>query len=435
MKGTLFALLALFGVAALAAEAPMLLEEEQAVQLALAASQALVAQRAQIEAAESLLEAVEARRAWQASLAASGTYRSSVPAFTLPKKDGSSLVLNPDIRTVGSFSLALAKPLDLAGALEAAVQAAHRRLEAAQAQQQAAASEIAYAARASFWELAAAEGRFRAAQKRLERAQQALADSENLEAAGLATPADVLAARAQKALAEMALVKAASAVELAHSHLRSLLALPAEQEVRVHSELPLPSLPASLLQLQKQAVERRAELVAHASEAEAWRWQKKEALATRAPTLQLVAQLDWARPNQRFFPLQDRWQDSWAFGLVGSWLLADGGQRRAQARQAEALARASQASASELARQIALEVEQAYRKLANALSLVHAAEANLAAAHASEEATEDRFNAGLASFSELVQAQWVLAMAEEELVNARTEAFLAWAQLRRAVGE
>lgn len=435
MKGTLVGLLILCAVAACAADAPMLLDEEQAVQLALAASQALAAQRAQTEAAESLLAAVEARRAWQASLAASGSYRSSVPVFTLPKADGSSLVLNPDIRTVGSFSLALAKPLDVAGALEAAIRAARQRLEAAQAQQQAAASEIAYEARVSFWQLVAAQGRLGAAQKRLERAQQALADSENLEAAGLATPADVLAARAQQASAQMAVVKAASTVELARSHLRSLLDLPADQELRVHSELPLPSLPASLPHLQRQALERRAELVAHAREAEAWRWQRKQALASRAPTLQLVAQVDWARPNQRLFPLRNRWQDSWAFGLVGSWLLADGGQRRAQARQAEALARASQASASELARQIALQVEQAYRKLATALSLVQAAEANLAAARASEDATEDRFNAGLVSFSELVQAQWTLAMAEEEVVDARTEAFLAWAELRRAVGE
>lgn len=435
MKGTLVGLLALFALAAFAADAPLLLEEDQAVQLALAASQALAAKRAQTEAAESLLAAVEARRAWQVSLAASGSYRSSVPAITLPKNDGSSLVLTPDIRTVGSFSLALAKPLDVAGALEAATRAARQRLEAAQAQQQAAASEIAYAARVSFWELVAAEGRLRAAQQRLRRAQQALADSENLETAGLATPADVLAARAQKASAEVAVVKAASAVGLSRSHLRSLLALPPEQELRVRSEQPLPSLPASLAQLQRQAVERRAELVAQGREAEAWRWQKKEALASRAPTLQLVAQVDWARPNQRLFPLQDRWQDSWALSLLGSWLLADGGQRRAQARQAEALARASQASASELARQVALQVEQAYHKLANALSLVQAAEANVAAARAAEEATEDRFNAGLVSFSELVQAQWVLAMAEEEVVNARTEAFLAWAQLRRAVGE
>jgi outer membrane protein len=187
--------------------------------------------------------------------------------------------------------------------------------------------------------------------------------------------------------------------------------------------------------LTQKALASRPELEAWQREAQAFRWQKKQALASRGPQLAMGAQLEWAKPNPRYFPLTDRLRESWAVGLSGTWQLGDGGQAQAAAKTAEALAQAAEASQKEQQRRIALEVEQAYQRLADALALLKAVEANRHAALARQEAISDRFQAGLVSFSELLEAQTALATAELEAVDAKAEVFLAWSQLRRALGE
>ena len=79
-------------------------------------------------------------------------------------------------------------------------------------------------------------------------------------------------------------------------------------------------------------------------------------------------------------------------------------------------------------------METARLELESALQAVDSADASAAAASAWEEASSERYAAGIAMLSELLDAQADLAAAEMAQVMTRASAWMADAALRRAVG-
>jgi outer membrane protein TolC len=141
-----------------------------------------------------------------------------------------------------------------------------------------------------------------------------------------------------------------------------------------------------------------------------------------------------ARPNQRYLPLEDVVNDSWRVGIGASWRFFDGSRTREQVATIQAEQRALQHDRGELERQILLEVATARLELESALEAVVAADASADAAAAWEEASSERYAAGLAMLSELLDAQADLAAAEVAQVKTRAAAWMAEASILRAVG-
>jgi outer membrane protein len=148
----------------------------------------------------------------------------------------------------------------------------------------------------------------------------------------------------------------------------------------------------------------------------------------------LAARWDVARPNERYLPLEDQWNSSWSVGVFAGWRVFDGGRIGAEAAAVDAERAALQADLGELERRIALEVETMRRSLEAARAANLAAAAAVAAAAARESDSRDRYTSGVATVSEVLDAQAELAEAELALVRARSSAWVADAGLRRVVG-
>ena len=110
------------------------------------------------------------------------------------------------------------------------------------------------------------------------------------------------------------------------------------------------------------------------------------------------------------------------------------GQGRARAAEVRHQREALGCERQELLRRVALEVETAHRDLVSALAAVDATEASVRAASAREEAVQERYDAGLAPISDVLDAQADLADAERAAIVARAAAWMSDAALMRAVG-
>jgi outer membrane protein TolC len=141
-----------------------------------------------------------------------------------------------------------------------------------------------------------------------------------------------------------------------------------------------------------------------------------------------------AQPNERYLPPVDEMNDSWAIGVSASWKFFDGSRTREQVAAVRGEQRAVQADRGELERRIRLDVETARLELLAALEAVAASDAAATAAAAWEEASTERYTAGLALISELLDAQVDLSAAEVAQVRTRATAWMAEASLDRAVG-
>jgi outer membrane protein TolC len=414
------------------------LSAEEAARRILEVSHLSAAAAARTETSRDALAAVEATARPSVAATASLTQRSSVPEFSAPLNGPLApvVVVYPDIRTAYASGLYAQQPLYTGGAITAGRSAARSELVASTADQALTTADLRLAARQAYWQSVRAQASVVATRANRERAQRLLADTQSLLDAGMAVRADVLAAQARLATAEVQVIRAEADAEDALSRLRSLLHLRPEDIVELADTItaPLPPAPEDLAALEDRAATSRPEIAGLDAEIAAAAARETLALSPTRPNLALAAQWDLARPNQRYFPQTDAWKSSWAVGVSAAWTLFDGGRARAQAAGARSARQALVAQRAELGRQVELEVSTTRRDLTSALAAVSAADSAQAAAAERERAAKERHGAGLAAMSEILDAEAALADAEQQQIDTRASAWLASAQLSRALG-
>jgi outer membrane protein TolC len=118
-----------------------------------------------------------------------------------------------------------------------------------------------------------------------------------------------------------------------------------------------------------------------------------------------------------------------------SYPLFDAGASRAQVRAAQSSQRASELRLESLRQQVAVEVEQAYRQLAQARASIPAAQAAQEAAQINFEAATESRREGVGDIIDVITAQTLLVQAQTNFVQAVYDFYVADAQLARAVGQ
>ena len=252
----------------------------------------------------------------------------------------------------------------------------------------------------------------------------------------MAVDADVLGAEARSAAAQLDIVRRQTELSTRLADLRSLLGVAGEVELELadRGTRALPPMPAALDELLAAASHDRPELALVDARAAELLATGRAINAARKPSVGLAAQWDVARPNSRYLPQEDVWNDSWSIGLLASWTLFDGERTLSDAAAVRAEAQALAADRDELARQVLLQVETARLSLAAALEAVESADAARKAAAAREEASRERYAAGLAPIVEMLDAQAELSDAEVAQITVRATAWIAAAELERAIG-
>ena len=114
---------------------------------------------------------------------------------------------------------------------------------------------------------------------------------------------------------------------------------------------------------------------------------------------------DYARPNPRIFPRVDEWHDSWDASVNVSWSLWDGGRRRAEQAEAVANTRVLTARSADFDRQLAFEVEQRRLDVDSAVAAIAAADDGVRAALEAQRVVGERFTAGVATNTDVLDAQ------------------------------
>jgi outer membrane protein len=167
---------------------------------------------------------------------------------------------------------------------------------------------------------------------------------------------------------------------------------------------------------------------------EAARERQAAAAAGARPQVSLAAGYDYARPNPRIFPRLDTWRESWDVSVNLTWSLWDGGRRRANAAEAAAGTRALLARTSEFDRDVVFEIEQRRLEAASAHAAISVAEEGVRAAIEARRVVSERFNAGVATSTDVLDAQTAVLQAELDRTRAIAGARLATARLERALG-
>ncbi len=327
-------------------------------------------------------------------------------------------------------TLQLIYDLYTSGSRRASIRRAEEQLRFTQLDFERISEELRLGVATDYYDLQQSDESVRIQRSAVNNAQASLRDAQALEQAGVGTRFAVLQSQVQLAQANQALTNALSQQRIARRELATQLSLP--ETVLIVTADPVEIAGLWNLSLEESIVgayQKRAELQQQLAQRNANEQLRRFYLAELGPQISLSARYDL---NDTFED-DDSFTDAYSMAANLSLQLFDGGAARARARQAEANIAIAETNFAQQRNNIRLGVEEAFFNLQSSLENVQTASVALEQAREALRLARLRFQAGVGTQTEVIDAEDDLTQAEGDRVQAILDYNRALARLQRSV--
>jgi outer membrane protein TolC len=426
---------AALSVGAGAAEPTSRLTLDEAIAKGLSASHRLAELNARQQGASAAAEGSHAARMPIVSAQAGYTRTSHVTPFGVQLPGAPLAVVYPDIPDNYRTRLDLQWPIYTFGRADALERAARAEADATGLDLAAARNDLKLEITRAFWAVVTSTEAVRVVDESVKRMDAMLEDVRNSLKVGLAAPNDVLSVEAQRARQQMLLIQAGNSQEQTLADLRRLIGDPPESPIALDAVLESPPAPVpaadSLVDAARGARPDRKALETRLLGAAD---RREASVANRRPTLSVGGGVNLSNPNPLIFPRAAQWNGTFDASVNLSWTFWDFGRTAADIAGARAAERAARERLAEFDTTLDVEVRQRRLDLGSAHAAVASAEDSVRAAAEARRVVGDRFAAGVATPTDVLNAQVALLQAGLDRTQALASVRLAEARLARALG-
>ncbi len=416
------------------ATAPLRLTLDEALARATETSHRLGEARARQAGAEATVVVRSKGDQPSATAQAGYTRTNHVDEFGIPQPNGSLRVIYPDIPDNYRTRVELVWPIYTGGRTNALERVAEAEAKAAASDLAAVRLDLRLEVSRAYWALVTARETVRVLEAALASADRALADVRTRVEAGFLPPNDVSRSEAQRARQELLLIEARGRVQSVTVDLSRLVGLDAPSPIEPADALePPPAAPADTTVLVDEALGQRPELSALNFHVEAIDT-RTAGLGIRKPTVSFASGYDVARPNPRIFPRQETWQDSFDLSVNVTWSIWDSGRAAADKAESRAAATALRERKAETEAQIRADVQKQMVELASSRAALVPARLAVTAAEETRRVVNDRFEAGVATTLDVLDAQVAVLQADLDRTRVLADIRLSEARLARILG-
>ncbi|MBX3009628.1 MAG: TolC family protein [Melioribacteraceae bacterium] len=429
-----FVLLLLLSFNYMNAQSNLELSVDQAIQLALKNSKSLNSSLMKVRGAEA--KASEANTLSLPSVKLSAAYRriSEVDPFTISTPFG-NFDIAPVILDNYSAQLSLTQPLFTGSRISSGIEIAEYSAVAANEEYIKDKAELVFSVRNAYWSLYKSAQLKKVFDETLEMVKAHLEDAKNLEKAGFLTRNDILRFEVQYSDAKFKQAEAENALQISRVYLNSIVGIPLNSLIETKSEINLSIIESEeLTKLINEASEKRPELKAASLRVRASESAVTMAKSSWYPQIGMFANFYYSKPNQRIFPAQNKFNDTWDAGVslninVWDWLSTS-----YQTQQAEAQYSQANDAVWIIKDAITLEVTQNYLTLNQSKKKIELAAQSVEQAEENLRVTSSKFKNGLATSSDLIDAEtsltnakfnYTVSLVDYELSKAKLDKSLA----------
>lgn len=357
----------------------------------------------------------------------------TIPAIP-PVFPGGSLSL-PVVLNNYTTKASLLQPVYTGGKLSGAADNAQFSAEASQKDFEKDKADLIYNITSAYWNVYRAEEVKQFADENVAQVSAHLSDIQNRFAQGLATKNDVLKVQVQLSNSKLNQTDAENNLTLAMISFNSTVGLPLGTQISIASKLTptskeFPQLKelladASLQRPDIQGMELRVKAAEAGVSAVRGGW---------LPQLFLTGDYYYSRPNQRYFPAQDKFLDSWDVGISLQFDIWNNLTTVYQTNAAEAQYEQSKDILRTMKDAVTLDVTQSYLSFEQAKRKIQMTELNVEQANESYRVAKQTFEAGMATNTDLLDAEVALLQAKLQHVQAQVDFELAQARLEKSIG-
>ena len=378
----------------------------------------------------------------QLRLTGSAMELSSVPAYTLtlPPPFNFSKTIFPDITENYSLKLSLQQPLFTGFKLSKSREMSDLNAQAEREEYSKDQLDMVVAVTVAYWNLYNAVESERVIGQTVEQISGHLKDIQSSAEQGMATDADVMKVQVQLSSMKVKHVQARNNIKIAAMTLNSLIGNPLSEDIvsaddpqendaalagMLKSELSILTDRASDNRPEIKSLKLRSQMSGAGVDAAKGGWY---------PQIYFGADYNFARPNSRILPPTDEWNGTWDVGLTVQWTIWDWFTTQHQTAQAEASLKQSEAGLMQMRDAVKLDVAEQFYTAQTATEEVSVAHSGAEQAQESYRMTHEKFKTGMASNSDLLDAETALLQANLTYTQAKVDFKVAAARLKRAVG-
>lgn len=287
----------------------------------------------------------------------------------------------------------------------------------------------------AFWNCYKANESLKSVEDNIRQIQAHLTDVENFYKRGLATDNEVLKVKVQLSNTLLLKLDMENAIELTKYSLNNALGQDLLSDISVKADTTLKSIPLiTLNELAEQANRERPEVLAYNSRIKAAEAAVKMSKAGWWPQVYLSGNYNFNQPNSRLMPSQARFYGTWDLSLTLSYDIWNWNLTKHQAAQAEASLKQSELGLSQMKDIITLELAQSYQNVVKSKEKIAVLEMTVEQAKENYRVTNEKFKAGIALNSDLIDAEVALLSAKINYISGIADFEISKAKLEKSIG-
>lgn len=410
---------------------------DQCVQLGMENSNELKISKAKVESSDAKITEANSHLLPQLKFQASYMRLSNIPPIAisldfLPQP----VEIAPVILNNYNLKLSLQQPLFTGFRLWSVKSIASNNYQASNFEYNKDLNEVAFKIQNAFWNYYKAEHIKKLIKENLKLTKKHLEDTKNFVERSLATRNDLLKLQVQYSNTELQLIEADNNVDIARSNLNKQLNLPLEARTGIEAnQIDTTNNNYELSDLIKKAHSNRNDLKSLEYRLEASDKGITAANSGWYPSIYLVGDYYYSRPNQRIFPAVDKFKDTWDVGVSLQWDIWNWGFTSSQSTQAEQQKIQVEASLSQLKDVVELEVYQSFLTYKRANDKIRVSRLTVEQASENYRITHQKYEQQLATSTDLIDAEVALLQAKTSLTTSLVDYQLAKVKLDKAIGQ
>ena len=410
---------------------------DQCVQLGMENSNELKISKAKVESSDAKITEANSHLLPQLKFQASYMRLSNIPPIAisldfLPQP----VEIAPVILNNYNLKLSLQQPLFTGFRLWSVKSIASNNYQASNFEYNKDLNEVAFKIQNAFWNYYKAEHIKKLIKENLKLTKKHLEDTKNFVERSLATRNDLLKLQVQYSNTELQLIEADNNVDIARSNLNKQLNLPLEASTGIEAnQIDTTYNNYELSDLIKKAHSNRNDLKSLEYRLEASDKGITAANSGWYPSIYLVGDYYYSRPNQRIFPAVDKFKDTWDVGVSLQWDIWNWGFTSSQSTQAEQQKIQVEASLSQLKDVVELEVYQSFLTYKRANDKIRVSRLTVEQASENYRITHQKYEQQLATSTDLIDAEVALLQAKTSLTTSLVDYQLAKVKLDKAIGQ
>lgn len=408
---------------------------DRAIEIGLQNSKLLHSSLMKVKGAEAKVKEVSALRLPSLKLNAGYRKLSEVDPFIITTPFG-SFPIAPGIFDNYSVQLSVFQPLFTGFRLAGNVNLNEELSKATTEEYNKDKSELMFNIKNSYWGVFKAIQFKKVMDETVEQIKAHVEDAKNLEKAGMLTRNDILKIEVQLSNAIYQQLEAENAVKLTMTALNNVMGIPLNTQIEIASDVNLNQYKSDeLSKLVDAAINNRPEIKAADSRVKASEAGVTLAKSSWYPQLSLYANYYYSKPNQRILPTQNRFDGTWDAGINLSMNVWDWLTTKHQSDQAEAQLAQAVDGMGLIKDGITLEVTQNYLSLTQTNKKIEIAKLIVSQAEENMRVTSQKFKNGLATSSDLIDAETALISAKTNFTTSIVDHELAKAKLEKSLGK